>query len=104
MNKFVFISVIVLFSNFFYACDNNNEDEIIHYVDAIVKNLGDMTIDGCGWVIEISDSNYRPLNLTEKFKADNLKIKLTYDKMASVSPCGFSQPIKEINIKEITKR
>jgi hypothetical protein len=69
------IKILVIISLFFIAltaCDKDDNNEKIEI--GIVKDFGDPSVDGCGWIIEISSKSYKPQNLAEEFEINNLKV------------------------------
>lgn len=83
------------------SCKKND-----NYVRGTIIDAGDPTTDGCGWLIEIDNQRYYPINLAEKFKTPAQNIYLSYDKLEEFTTCGFPsstsprlQNIKIINIK-----
>ena len=60
------------------------------------------TFDGCSWLIILEDGKkLEPVNLTDEFKSDNLKIWLQYKNYAGMSICMMGQMI---SITAIEKR
>lgn len=95
MKRLFFYSLLMLLA--IIACKKEE-----NFASAIIKNFGDPAVDGCGWVIEISSTIYKPKNLPSEFKIDNLNVKIIYDKLTSKADCGLAIDLyHEIYIKEI---
>ena len=102
MKNIKILVIILLFFIALTACDKDDHNE--KFEIGIIKDLGDPSVDGCGWIIEISSKSYKPQNLAEEFKIDNLKVELKCNKLESKATCGFSEPIDEIYIEDIKKK
>ncbi len=82
------------------ACDKQEE-----YVAGVVKEYGDLALDGCGWVILVSSNVYNPIELPIQYHEDNLEVLIKYDLLNTKANCGFALEVyKEINVNEIRKR
>lgn len=66
VNRFNVLKVIVLatISMFVFACEKETVNKCENSQEGVLKNL--TGIDGCGWIIQISDSiKLEPINLDE---------------------------------------
>lgn len=74
-------------------------------VDAVVRDLGDPALDGCGWVIEFDvdgvAQNHRPDELSMDYQIADLEIQLTYKPTLETSVCGLADMIPVIEIIQI---
>jgi hypothetical protein len=70
--------------------------------NAIIRYYGDPALDGCGWVLEFSDHNYKAINLPENFKIDSLEVHVEYNLLESWASCGLlADAYAEIDILNI---
>ena len=76
-------------------------------IEAIVLDMGDIALDGCGWVVQFEldgiPTDHRPDILEEEFMEDGLNIELTYKPTFDSSPCGFSDMIPVVEVIEMKK-
>ena len=99
LSKILFLCGIIVFMAF--SCEK--DDEYIKGV-GIILDAGDPAVDGCGWLIGISDQIYKPIELDEQFQTDSLEVNLEYKILGSEWNCGWRlEKYKEINIKDIEK-
>lgn len=71
--------------------------------DAIIRNYGEPTLDGCGWVVDASSTIYMPKNLLAEFYVDSLKVRIKYNVLERVN-CGMVKDAHHaIFIEEIHK-
>ncbi len=70
---------------------------------ATVINAGLAGADGCGWLVKVDTSYYSPNNLPEKYRKDNLKVKMAFVKTNIQYQCGVGANLKyfRIDIKDI---
>ncbi len=54
-----------------------------------VRDFGPVELDGCGWVIEIDNQTFKPVNLEPQFQIDELEIDLDYKSLGSMANCGL---------------
>jgi len=99
---------IFLTSLLFLSCKTKEgqltEGECSNCVDAMVSNYGDPALDGCGWVIDVSSTIYKPQNLPLAYKIDSLAVQIRFKALDSVN-CGMIQnAFREISISEIRKK
>ncbi|MEQ9186583.1 MAG: hypothetical protein RLP15_02545 [Cryomorphaceae bacterium] len=55
----------------------------------VIYDYGEPAVDGCGWVIEINQVVYKPLELPSTFQEDELEVEITYEILSTKSDCGF---------------
>lgn len=78
-----------------------------HWLDAVILDLGSPAVDGCGFVLEIKDQIYYPVNLEEKYQIGGKTVKVRYSVLEETYTCGFPHSeikYQKINIKEIRDR
>lgn len=73
----------------------------------VVYESGDPAATGCGYTIKINDStSYYPINLSDTYKKDQLKIMVDYHLLTTKHHCGLipstSNALQEINIDAIS--
>lgn len=70
---------------------------------ATIRDYGPVAADGCGWVVQLSDSVYKPQEeLPEAFQIDSLEVEIKYKVLSSRAPCGFNlNAFAEIDLKSI---
>jgi hypothetical protein len=72
------------------------------WADAWVINMGAPEVDGCGWMIQIGDEYYYPVNLEDKYKIEVLPVKIKYYYDPVEFRCGRGGTIyKSIRITNI---
>lgn len=85
------------------SCKKNTHNGLdVHQGQGSVLFLGDPAVDGCGWVIEIGDITYSPVNINSAFQQDSLEVHVEFHKLDSYWNCGWQssgyQKIKIINM------
>ncbi len=90
--------LIILYTFFlFSACKKEEELE-----NGIVKDFGSVSLDGCGWAVEILSNIYKPIELPIEYQVNNLNVKIKYTILNSKTNCGWAQDVyDEIEIHEI---
>lgn len=91
---------------FFGSCQEDVRPDSKLLVEAEVRDWGSPSVDGCGWVIQISsDSIYSPINLAEDFKVHELKVLIDFKETGEDWVCGFpvTNHIPEIKILNIRR-
>jgi hypothetical protein len=73
MNKTTPIVLILFLLNFF-ACKKENTITS----DATITYGGYEPTDGCGWLINIDNAQYKSENLPDTYKTDGLKVNIKY--------------------------
>lgn len=77
------------------------------WVDAVILDFGSSAVDGCGFVIQIEDQIYYPVNLEEKYHIDGKNVKVQYNTLEEMHTCGFPHSgviFQKINIRKIRNR
>ncbi len=91
------------------CCKKASDDSTVNIFEkkGLVKDYGDPAVDGCGWIIEIDSTDYKPINLDENFKIDSLHVVVAYMLNNSKASCGFQinafNEIKIVKIETDTK-
>jgi len=92
--KYFIIGLVLLAS----SCTKND------FVDAIVYDYGVPALDGCGWVIEVSNEVFKPVYLSSQYQIDGLAVQIDFKKLNSKAKCGFVfNAYDEIEINKIKK-
>lgn len=98
MKKIIPIVAILLF--LFSSCKKEEQFE-----SALILDLGDPALDGCGWVVELEGTNYKPLALNEEFQHDSLMVMIKYEIKSTMANCGLvPNALNQMDIKEINKQ
>jgi hypothetical protein len=97
MKSFTLLILICFLA--FSACKKDNK-----LIYAIIRDGGDPAVDGCGWLIEMSNETFKPKNLSDEFKVNGMEVEIKYDKLDDMANCGLSQDaFHEISLREIHK-
>jgi hypothetical protein len=66
------IVLIVLASIALWSCDKYKD-----YQSAVIIDSGDITVDGCGYLLKLNDGSFaKPVYLNSAFQHDNMKVKV----------------------------
>lgn len=104
INKVMCLYLLIgaLLFNFNFSC--KKEENSLQPTDAVIRDYGDPAVNGCGWVILVSSSVYKPINLSPEFYLDSLEVKIKYELLSTKANCGFQKDVySEIKIKYIEK-
>jgi hypothetical protein len=101
MKKILSFAAILLIMASAFTCGKENEK--IKWVEAVILDLGDPSVDGCGWAIEINNIINIPEYLDEEYKQNELKVMIVYENTSQIYQCpGFSgMKYNKISIKQI---
>ncbi len=95
------IITLSFFSFLFLFVSCEPEESHFDYEGMIVW-AGEPASDGCGWLVNIDDSTYSPINLASSSQIDSLIIFLNFDKLDTRNHCGWRQAgYAEIEITNI---
>jgi hypothetical protein len=85
-------------------CHSDNNDD--NLVQGLVIDLGDPSVDGCGWGIKIDIKVFKPLELPVEFQNDSLPVRLQYTLLEDSINCGLllQQVYPQIKIIKIQKK
>jgi hypothetical protein len=99
--KFAAIGLLLVGS--FASC--GKEDENTKWVEAIILDLGEPSVDGCGWAVKINDTVHFPEYLEEDYKQNELKVMIVYENTSQFYNCpGWSSmAYNKIIINQIKK-
>ncbi len=76
-------------------------------IQATIVYSGDISVDGCGWLVKINDSSisYHADNLPETYQTDQLAVIVSYQLLAAKYSCGLiSNNLSVIKIDAIRKK
>ena len=74
------------------------------FVKGTIHYTGDPSVDGCGFIINIDNNEYKPMNLSSDYEQDGLKVKVKYEETADGFSCGdLPTPKTTIKILKIKK-
>ncbi|CEN33309.1 hypothetical protein [Capnocytophaga cynodegmi] len=69
-----------------------------------ITDWGSPIVDGCGWLIKIDENTFAMDNFNEKFKENNLKVKVYYLQTDFHYLCGRGgKPFRVIRILKMEK-
>lgn len=95
---------LIIILTLFFLSGCKKDASFYNFRSAIIVNGGDASVDGCGWLIEISGCIYKPINLQKEFLIDGLHVKLQYDVVDEKGNCGWQQNVfDQIDIVRIEK-
>ncbi len=84
---------------------DGNSSSTVQTVDAEIEWTGSRDLDGCGYMIHVSDSTYKPSDeerIDANFKKtfDTTPIRLTYEKLNCTTPgCFGGNPVRYTTLK-----
>lgn len=58
--------------------DYTDDDITNGWTEALVVNMGDPKVDGCGWMIKINGEHYYPVNLDDEYRKEALPVRIRY--------------------------
>ena len=58
--------------------EDYGDDEPLGLFSATVVYMGAPEVDGCGWLIQIDETYYYPVNLEDQFKIEDLPVRISY--------------------------
>lgn len=85
----------------FTSCNNDRS-----MVDATVINTGDITYEGCGYVLELENHEIlQPIYLPSDYQINNLEVKVKYSHSGMKDTCDFGTVIYDlIDIEKIKRK
>ncbi len=70
--------------------------------NGLVIYSGEVTADGCGWLIKVGNNWYHPASLSEEFRKTDLEIFICFEFTGEKYYCGLSgEGVPVIRIKDI---
>ena len=97
--KICLIPALVIIAAF--SC-NKDEPVQLNSQQGLVLYFGDPAVDGCGWLIEIGEEKYSPVNLKSEFQIDSLGVIVEFKILSSEWNCGWREPgYRQIEILNI---
>ena len=100
MMKQYFFLLFIFSAFFFTACKNDKG-----MVDATIVDTGDITYEGCGYVLKLTDAALiQPVNLPSAYEHDGMKVKVKYTHTGIQDTCKYGTVIYDlVNIEKIKK-
>jgi hypothetical protein len=93
MKNAAILIIIILLA---FSCNKENN------ANGVIRDFGPIEVDGCGWVVQVGNETFHPVNLEAQYKVDNLEIVFDYKKLGSEFYCGLlPSPYPEIEILSI---
>lgn len=79
--------LLLIATLFAFSCKKEKSNDLI---SVTVIFHGNVEVDGCGWWLKLEDgTEYYPENLTDKFKENNLKLLVSYNRLNKANKCNF---------------
>ena len=97
MNRIILIFALLTVG--LVAC--TSDDITIVETTGIIRDTGDVAVDGCGWVIEINGTQYSPTYLSSQYKQDGLAVFVNVEFLTSTFTCGLTGGLNQIRIEQI---
>lgn len=74
-------------------------------VEAIVVDSGDITYEGCGYLLQLEDKALiQPMNLPSAYHHDGMKVKVKYKHTGVQDTCPFGTVIYDlVNVEKIKR-
>ena len=89
--------MLLCLSSIFIGCRNENT-----LVDAVIIDSGDVSADGCGWIVNVGNDYFHPQSLEAIYQVDGLHVIISYRKLNSQFMCGIGGLLyDEIEITDI---
>jgi len=86
MRKYLLSAVLLTFC--FTSCKKDK-----NYVRATVKDSGDVTSDGCGYLLRMEDGREeKPQYLPSAFQHNDIEVLVKYHSTGILDTCGFTAP------------
>jgi hypothetical protein len=90
------IVLIVLASIALWSCDKYKD-----YQSAVIIDSGDITVDGCGYLIKLNDGSFaKPVYLNSAFQHNNMKVKAKLTLNGQKDTCGMGMSIYNLAVIE----
>lgn len=105
MTKVLKFTAVMLLLAGGLACEkkeNNLDETKLQWVEALIEDSGDFSLDGCGWLVKVNDINYVPEHLAEQYKQNGMKVWIVYENTNQIFQC-FNEADSIIKIKQIKK-
>lgn len=64
----------------------------------VVRDLGPVPADGCGWTLEKDSIFYHAINFPDSLQQDSLQINLRYRQLNGLFTCGFTSSLPTIEL------
>ncbi len=101
MQYFKWISILAVFSALLLSSCSSDKG----MVDATIINTGDISYEGCGYVLELDNSELlQPIYLPSDYQLHNLKVKVKYAHSGMQDTCDYGTVIYDLIDIEKIKR
>jgi len=91
-----FIVGLFLIPIFLFSCDKDHCPDDNEWSEGVLHFTGDVTVDGCGWLLLTEGGSYHLSNLEEKFKHDGLEVLFKGSDLDETFSCGLSQTMYKV--------
>ncbi len=100
MKKYALLLAGTLMISAFVACNKDKD-----MVDATIVDTGDITNEGCGYLLELEDKAVvQPSYLPSAYQHGGLKVKVKYNHTGIKDTCDFGTVIYDlVSIQEIKR-
>lgn len=103
------LSALLLLFIVLFSCKKDDNNTTGKKVSATVIYTGELSLDGCGWLVKIDSTNvtYSPVTLSDTYKKNNLPVVISYNLLTSKYHCGMlagGSGITQIKITAIKNR
>lgn len=89
MRKKYFHLITILLTISVLSCNKPDEG----FEDAVVSTDGDMSNDGCGYLLDFEDGRReKPYQLKSAYQNPGMKVKVKYHASEVMDTCGISKP------------
>ena len=93
--------ISALFILTLFSCKKDTQD----FQNGIVLDFGDPAVDGCGWMVQVGNTVYKPTNLANSFQVDSQTVLIEFKNLGTAAGCGFNPNAHtEIQVLNIKKR
>lgn len=72
------IAVMAMLAGCCRYTDYSDDEDLTMWTSATVVYMGAPEVDGCGWLIEMGDEYYYPVNLEDEFRIQGLSVSIKY--------------------------
>ena len=95
MRKFLLGAALILLT--VTSCDKNKD-----FSEAVILDSGDITADGCGYLLRFEDGREeKPEHLPSAFRHNGLQVLVKYHSTGILDTCEFTAPRKFFDLVQI---
>ncbi|GGC36522.1 hypothetical protein GCM10011386_30810 [Parapedobacter defluvii] len=105
MKHHPFVIAFLIFTAFIPGCKKNDN---LQTLTGTIVDTGSPALDGCGWLFQVGDTFYHPVNLSEQFQKNGITVTVIFEALNDEYRCGFVPPgtpgHPKIKIRSITPK